>query len=121
VAGPEVLASRRPETGRLAGRRLPQAAAHPRRHWAHRRTPDASRNSGRSIHLLKENRMNWNQVQGNWKQFKGKVKQQWGKLSDDYLDEIDGKREQLIGKIQEQYGISQQEAERQVKDWENRQ
>jgi uncharacterized protein YjbJ (UPF0337 family) len=62
--------------------------------------------------------MNWEQVKGNWKQVKGKVKQQWGKLTDDELDEIEGKRDQLLGKIQKQYGLSKEEAERQVNDWE---
>jgi uncharacterized protein YjbJ (UPF0337 family) len=62
--------------------------------------------------------MNWDQAEGNWKQFKGKVKEKWGQLTDDELDEIAGKRDQLIGKIQKQYGISKEEAERQVKSWE---
>ena len=64
--------------------------------------------------------MNWDRIEGNWKQFKGNVKEQWGKLTDDQLDRIAGKRDQLVGKIQENYGIAQDEAERQVKDWENR-
>jgi uncharacterized protein YjbJ (UPF0337 family) len=62
--------------------------------------------------------MNWNQVQGDWKQFRGKVKEQWGKLTDDELDQIAGKRDILTGKIQKKYGIAQEEAEKQVKDWE---
>lgn len=62
--------------------------------------------------------MNWDRVQGNWKQFKGRVKQQWGKLTDDNLDVIDGHREMLAGKIQESYGISKDEAERQINAWE---
>ena len=56
----------------------------------------------------------------NWKQFKGKVKAQWGKLSDDHLDVIAGKRDQLAGKIQESYGITKDEAEKQIKDFEAR-
>jgi uncharacterized protein YjbJ (UPF0337 family) len=62
--------------------------------------------------------MNWNQVQGNWKQFTGKVKEKWGKLTDDELDQIAGKRDVLIGQIQKKYGIAQEEAEKQVKDFE---
>jgi uncharacterized protein YjbJ (UPF0337 family) len=62
--------------------------------------------------------MNWNQVQGNWKQFKGKVKEKWGELTDDELDQIAGKRDILLGQIQKKYGIAQEEAEKQVKDWE---
>jgi uncharacterized protein YjbJ (UPF0337 family) len=58
--------------------------------------------------------MNWDQIEGNWKQFKGKVKQQWGKLTDDELDVIAGKRDQFMGKLQEKYGISKEEAQKQI-------
>jgi uncharacterized protein YjbJ (UPF0337 family) len=64
--------------------------------------------------------MDWNIVEGNWKQFKGKVKKQWGKLTDDHLAVIAGKRDQLAGKIQETYGITKDEAEQQIKDFEER-
>lgn len=62
--------------------------------------------------------MNWDIVQGNWKQFKGNVKAQWGKLSDDQLDVIDGKRVELAGKIQEAYGLTKDDAEKQIKAFE---
>jgi len=62
--------------------------------------------------------MNWDIAQGNWKQFKGNVKEQWGKLTDDHLDAIAGKRDQLVGKIQEAYGISKDQAEVQIKLFE---
>jgi len=64
--------------------------------------------------------MNSDTVEGNWKQFKGKVKEQWGKLTDDDFDVIAGKRDQLLGRIQERHGISRDEAEVQVKEWEGR-
>ena len=62
--------------------------------------------------------MNWDIVEGNWKQFKGKVKAQWGKLSDSHIDLIAGKRTELAGKVQEVYGLSKEEAEQQIKDFE---
>lgn len=65
--------------------------------------------------------MNRNIIEGNWKQLKGKVKQNWGKLTDDQLDVIDGRRDQLAGKIQEAYGCSQDEAEKQISNWEKMQ
>ncbi|MCO6440829.1 MAG: CsbD family protein [Nitrococcus mobilis] len=64
--------------------------------------------------------MNWDQIKGNWKQFKGKAQVQWGKLTDDELDQVDGHKEVLVGKIQEKYGISKEEAERQVSDFERK-
>jgi uncharacterized protein YjbJ (UPF0337 family) len=62
----------------------------------------------------KESHMNWDRIEGNWKQLKGKAKVQWGKLTDDDFDVIAGKRDQLIGKIQESYGVTKDEAEKQV-------
>jgi uncharacterized protein YjbJ (UPF0337 family) len=62
--------------------------------------------------------MNEDIIQGNWKELKGKAKVQWGKLTDDRLDMIDGKREQLAGEIQEAYGVSREEADKQVKEFE---
>jgi uncharacterized protein YjbJ (UPF0337 family) len=62
--------------------------------------------------------MNDDRIEGNWKQLKGKVKERWGNLTDDHLDVIDGQRQQLAGRIQESYGITREEAEKQVSDWE---
>ena len=62
----------------------------------------------------------WDRVEGEWKQFSGKVKEQWGKLTDDDLDVIAGKRDQLLGRIQERHGIAKDEAEAQVRTFEQR-
>ncbi|HRQ63797.1 MAG TPA: CsbD family protein [Xanthomonadaceae bacterium] len=62
--------------------------------------------------------MNWDIAQGNWKQFKGKVRTQWGKLTDDQLDVIAGRRIELAGRIQEAYGLTQEEAEKQIAEFE---
>lgn len=62
--------------------------------------------------------MNWDIVEGNWKQYKGMVKVQWGKLTDDQLDVINGKRIELAGKIQASYGVTKDEAEAQIKRFE---
>jgi len=64
--------------------------------------------------------MNNARTTGAWHQIKGKVKEQWGKLTDDDLMQLEGKSEQLAGKLQERYGIARDEAERQVKDFRNR-
>jgi uncharacterized protein YjbJ (UPF0337 family) len=64
-----------------------------------------------------EETMNWDQIEGKWKQAKGSVKEKWGHLTDGDLDVIAGKRDQLIGKIQERYGITKEEASRQVDSW----
>ena len=63
--------------------------------------------------------MNWDQIAGNWKQVKGVVREKWGKLTDDDVDIIAGKRDILLGKIQERHGIAREEAEKELKAWED--
>jgi uncharacterized protein YjbJ (UPF0337 family) len=58
--------------------------------------------------------MNWDRIEGNWKVLKGKARERWGKLTDDQLDVIAGKQDQLLGHLQELYGISREEAQKQV-------
>jgi uncharacterized protein YjbJ (UPF0337 family) len=63
--------------------------------------------------------VNWDMIEGNWKQFQGHVKEKWGRLTDDNLATIAGKRDQLAGRIQEVYGITKDQAERQLKAFED--
>jgi uncharacterized protein YjbJ (UPF0337 family) len=62
----------------------------------------------------------WDKIHGGWMSAKGAVKEQWGKLTDDDLTAIEGRRDQLVGKIQIRYGVSREEAERQVAGWETK-
>jgi uncharacterized protein YjbJ (UPF0337 family) len=62
--------------------------------------------------------MHWNEISGQWTQFKGRLKEQWGTLTDDELEAIAGNREQLIGKLQEKHGLTKDEAERQLEEWQ---
>lgn len=64
--------------------------------------------------------MNKDIIKGNWKELTGSIKEKWGKLTDNHLTEIDGKREQLVGKIQKEYGVTKDEAESQVSEFEKK-
>jgi uncharacterized protein YjbJ (UPF0337 family) len=61
--------------------------------------------------------MNWDIIAGRWKQLTGNVQEQWGELTDNEVAEIEGRRDALVGKIQAKYGISKEEAQRQVDEW----
>ena len=63
--------------------------------------------------------MNKDTIEGNWKELKGTVQQQWGNLTNDVLDQINGNREKLLGAIQKSYGVARDEAEKQVKAWQD--
>ena len=62
--------------------------------------------------------MNEDIIEGKWKQLKGDVQKKWAKLTDDQLDIINGDRNKLIGRIQENYGVTRDEASKQIEEWE---
>jgi uncharacterized protein YjbJ (UPF0337 family) len=64
--------------------------------------------------------MNWDRIEGKWKQFLGSARERWGKLTDSDWETVAGKREQLVGRIQERYGITKDQADREVREWEDR-
>jgi uncharacterized protein YjbJ (UPF0337 family) len=61
--------------------------------------------------------MNWDQVEGQWKQLKGSIREKFGKLTDDDLQTIGGKKDQFLGKLQERYGISREQAQKDLDNW----
>jgi uncharacterized protein YjbJ (UPF0337 family) len=61
--------------------------------------------------------MNWDRLEGEWKQRRGKAMHHWGKMMDDDLAAIAGKYEEFVGKLQQRYGIVQEEADQQVKNF----
>jgi uncharacterized protein YjbJ (UPF0337 family) len=65
--------------------------------------------------------VSWETLKGSWTQLRGRIRMQWGKLTDDQLDVIEGRRDLLLGKLQEAYGVTEEEADRQVKAWEDEQ
>ena len=65
--------------------------------------------------------MNWSTIENGWDSYKAAAKQQWNKLSDDQIDATQGKREQLASRVKEVYSVSEEDAERQVADWQGKQ
>lgn len=61
--------------------------------------------------------MNTDTLKGKWNQLKGGAKTRWGKLTDDDITVVEGNYDKLVGKIQERYGMSKDEARKQVDEW----
>ena len=64
--------------------------------------------------------MNWDIAQRTWPQFQNEVRANWSKLGDSELADIAGKRPQLISTIITAYGLTQDEAEQQIRSFEAR-
>lgn len=63
--------------------------------------------------------MDWDRIEDDWQSHKGSFKRRWRKLTN--IDVVTGKRERLAVSIQEKYGLSNDEAEKQLADWQGRQ
>jgi uncharacterized protein YjbJ (UPF0337 family) len=64
---------------------------------------------------------NKDETKGKWKQVVGAAKVNWGKLTEDELLQTEGHADKLAGKVQEQYGISREQARKQVDDFFSKQ
>ncbi len=53
-------------------------------------------------------------LKSRWLQAKGILKELWGEITGDELEFIDGQRDRLVGKLQQIYGLSEEEAQREV-------
>jgi uncharacterized protein YjbJ (UPF0337 family) len=85
----------------------------------HQRGAQEARRASCPIHIFhQECAMNSDQIKGKWKQLKGRLKSEWGKLTDDDVDYAEGHRDYLVGKLQERYGMAREEADRQIKRFE---
>jgi uncharacterized protein YjbJ (UPF0337 family) len=64
--------------------------------------------------------MDWNAVIVEWKVFRGEVRAHWGRLTDPQLNAIAGLRARLAEQIRDTYGLSDAEAEHQIRRFEAR-
>jgi uncharacterized protein YjbJ (UPF0337 family) len=61
--------------------------------------------------------MNWNEVAHHWNKARSDIKSHWTKLTGDDLRTIDGNEDRLVARIGERYGILEEHARVEVKEW----
>ncbi|KIH76415.1 Uncharacterized conserved protein YjbJ, UPF0337 family [Geoalkalibacter ferrihydriticus] len=59
------------------------------------------------------------ELRARWHQLRGLAREFWGELTGDDVNFIGGQRELLVGKLEEKYGMSREEAEKQVEEFFN--
>jgi uncharacterized protein YjbJ (UPF0337 family) len=64
--------------------------------------------------------MRWDQIETDWKSYQKQAGSQWNKINNEQLSATGGKREKLAAKIQEVYAVSKDEAEKQIKAFEDK-
>ena len=65
--------------------------------------------------------MNWSDLKSRWDDYKASAKQRWSKLTDEQITGTLGKREHLSSRVQEAYALSQQDADREISEWQSQQ
>jgi uncharacterized protein YjbJ (UPF0337 family) len=61
--------------------------------------------------------VDWNFVEASWERFSHDVHANWGRLTSAHLDLIAGRRARLASKLKAAYGVTGDEAERQIKNF----
>jgi uncharacterized protein YjbJ (UPF0337 family) len=64
--------------------------------------------------------MIWDRIEADWERFRHAAKRRWDRLGEQQLHAIRGRRFLLAARMREAYGISSEEAERQIADWQAR-
>ena len=64
--------------------------------------------------------MEWSFIAGSWGQIRENLRKQWARLTNRQVDAIAGHRERLASTIRDIYGMTRDEAEIQIKVFENR-
>ena len=59
----------------------------------------------------------WEQIARDWGRYRDEAKRTWGKLTSAELDVVAGDREQLMGKVVAAYGMSPEDAAKEVENW----
>lgn len=62
--------------------------------------------------------MSWDLSDESWNTLKSKLKMRWGKITNTHLEAIAGKREKLLEVIKQAYGLSEEDADTQIKSFE---
>ncbi|MFY9317237.1 MAG: hypothetical protein WAO95_16980 [Burkholderiales bacterium] len=63
--------------------------------------------------------LDWGAIQGDWNQFKADAKRRWDRIGEQQLHAIGGRRALLAARIKELYGLSNEDTERQLIDWQS--
>jgi uncharacterized protein YjbJ (UPF0337 family) len=58
------------------------------------------------------------QTNDKWQHVKAQFQMSWSALSDEDLQSTNGTRQMLVLKIQEKYGLTKEQAENALKNWE---
>ena len=61
--------------------------------------------------------MEWHEIEGQWKEFAGSARAHWSKLTEDDWQAITGIKGHLAGRIQKRYGVTREEAVKQIDEW----
>jgi hypothetical protein len=63
--------------------------------------------------------LDWEAIRIDWNQFKALAKRRWDRLGEQQLHAIGGRRILLAARIKEAYGLSNEDTERQLADWQS--
>ena len=65
--------------------------------------------------------MDWHQIEAGWDRYLVAAKARWSKISEEQLRATRGRYEVLSARVRDAYGLSKEQADLQVAEWQSRQ
>ena len=65
--------------------------------------------------------MDWQRIEGSWEKYLVAAKAQWSKISEEQLRATRGRYEVLSARVRDAYGLSREQADFQISEWQSRQ
>ncbi len=65
--------------------------------------------------------MDWQQIEKSWEKYVTGAKERWMKLSLEQLKATRGRQDVLSTRVQEAYGLSREQSDFQISEWQSRQ
>jgi hypothetical protein len=62
--------------------------------------------------------LDWGAIQADWDRFKAQAKRRWDRIGEQQLHALGGRRALLAARIKEAYGLSNEDTEKKLTDWQ---
>jgi uncharacterized protein YjbJ (UPF0337 family) len=70
---------------------------------------------------MRSETVDWHQIEVSWDRYLVAAKVQWSKISEEQLRATRGRYEVLSARVRDAYGLSREQADFQVAEWQSRQ
>ena len=62
--------------------------------------------------------LDWGAIEADWNRYKADAKRRWDRIGEQQMHALGGRRALLAARIKEAYGLTSEDTEKQIEDWQ---